>query len=73
MSRQDEGDRPADLLDAALMTDQQHENGHRCFHCTPNGCKQNDWAQEELNRHPGARQLRSTPQPRTEREKGDPR
>ncbi|MFI7650913.1 hypothetical protein ACIBTZ_33325 [Micromonospora sp. NPDC049460] len=36
------------------MTDVQHANRRRCFHCQPDGiCAQNAWAQQELARHLG--------------------
>ncbi|MEV4816188.1 MULTISPECIES: hypothetical protein [Micromonospora] len=73
MSRQDERVRPADRVESALLTDLQHQNGRRCFTCTPDGCKQNDWAQEELAARPQVQRRSTTPQPTTEREKGDAR
>ncbi|MEW2445676.1 hypothetical protein [Micromonospora marina] len=73
MSRQDEGVRLADRVESALRTDLQHQDGGRCFNCTPDGCKQNDWAQEELAAHPEVQRLSATPQSTTEREKGDHR
>ncbi|MEU5908409.1 hypothetical protein ABZ780_29045 [Micromonospora sp. NPDC047467] len=73
MSGRDESVRLADRLESALLTDLQHQNGGRCLNCTPDGCKQNDWAQAELAAHSEMQRRSATPQLTTEHERGDPR
>ncbi|WP_158619004.1 hypothetical protein [Micromonospora sp. M71_S20] len=33
------------------MTARQHADGGTCFHCKPDGCDQNAWAQQEFAEH----------------------
>lgn len=48
MSRQDEGDRPADRLAAAQLTVTAHKDRRRCINCPPEGpCRVEWWAVQQ--------------------------
>ncbi|MCZ7474692.1 hypothetical protein [Micromonospora sp. WMMC273] len=57
MTGAEESDRPVDRFDAARRTVLAHKEGGACLQCHDGECRQNEWALEELSRHPGGRRL----------------